>query len=90
VEVLQVSVTDVPIYSEFAAQTFARDRVEVRGRVNGYIEKWLFRPGIQVKAGQVLYILDSRPFAAGVQEAAGTVRQTEADVQYARNQVSLR
>src|SRR5436305_7908974 len=49
---------DVPIYADFAAQTYARDTVEVRGRVTGYIEKWLFKPGAQVSAGQVLYVLD--------------------------------
>ncbi|MGH9627394.1 MAG: efflux RND transporter periplasmic adaptor subunit, partial [Bryobacteraceae bacterium] len=40
VETIEVRATDVPIFSEFAAQTYARDRVEVRGRVDGYIEKW--------------------------------------------------
>jgi membrane fusion protein (multidrug efflux system) len=89
VEVISVSAQDVPIDSEFSAQTFARDRVEVRGRVNGYIEKWLFRPGAQVRAGQVLYTLDARPFEAAVEQASGSVRETEGDVQFARNQVSL-
>ena len=45
------------IYSEFPAQTYARNQVEVRGRVDGYIEQWLFRPGQQVTAGQALYRL---------------------------------
>lgn len=89
VEIIEVSATNVPIYSEFAAQTYARDRVEVRGRVDGYIEKWLFQPGARVRAGQVLYVLDSRPYQAAVQQAAGSVRETEADVQFAQQQVSL-
>ena len=89
VEVINVSAADVPIYSEFAAQTFARNRVEVRGRVDGYVEKWLFKPGDQVRAGQTLYVLDLRPYRAAVQEAAGNVKQTEADVQFAQHQVAL-
>jgi RND family efflux transporter, MFP subunit len=89
VEVINVAASDVPIYSEFAAQTFARNRVEVRGRVDGYIEKWLFKPGDQVKAGQTLYVLDLRPYRAAVQQAAGNVKQTEADVQFAQQQVAL-
>ena len=44
VEVTEVSQQDTPIYSEYPAQTYARSLVEVRGRVDGYIEKWLFRP----------------------------------------------
>ncbi|MEI9815056.1 MAG: efflux RND transporter periplasmic adaptor subunit [Acidobacteriota bacterium] len=72
VEVVDVTPTDVPIYSEFAAQTFARNRVEVRGRTNGYIEQWLFKPGDQVKAGQVLYTLDVRPTARQWSRRRGT------------------
>jgi membrane fusion protein, multidrug efflux system len=89
VEIVDVSATNVPIYSEFPAQTYARDRVEVRGRVAGYVEKWEFHPGDHVQAGQELYVLDSRPYQAAVQEAAGNVKETQANVQYARQQVSL-
>ena len=64
--------------------------VDVRGRVEGYIEKWLFRPGQEVKAGQALYILDLRPFQAQVQQAKGNLQQTEADLDFAQRQVSLR
>jgi membrane fusion protein (multidrug efflux system) len=64
--------------------------VDVRGRVEGYIEKWLFRPGQEVTAGQPLYILDLRPFQAQVQQAQGTLQQTEADLSFAQRQVSLR
>ena len=89
VAIINVAASDVPIYSEFAAQTFARNRVEVRGRVDGYVEKWLFKPGDQVKAGQTLYVLDLRPYRAAVQQAAGNVKQTEADALFAQRQVAL-
>jgi membrane fusion protein (multidrug efflux system) len=89
VEVITAAASDVPIYSEFAAQTFARDRVEVRARVDGYVEKWLFKPGDHVTAGQTLYVLDLRPFRAAVDEASGNVKQTEADVLFAQKQVAL-
>ena len=89
VEVIEVAAADVPIYSEFAAQTFARNRVEVRGRVDGYVEKWLFKPGDRVKAGQTLYVLDLRPYRAAVEQAAGNVKQTEADAQFAARQVAV-
>ena len=90
VEVVQVNPGDADVYTEYPAQTYARDMVEVRGRVEGYIEKWLFRPGQEVKAGQPLYVLDTRPFQAQVQQAQGSVRQAEADLVFAKNQVSLR
>jgi len=89
VEVTEVAAVDVPIYTEYPAETYARNMVEVRGRVEGYIEKWLFKPGNEVREGQPLYILDLRPYEAAVQQAAGDLKQAEADSAYARQQVSL-
>src|SRR5260221_5697120 len=62
VEITEVAPGDAAIYVEYPGQTYARNMVDVRGRVEGYIEKWLFRPGQEVTAGQPLYILDLRPF----------------------------
>jgi len=90
VEIAEVAPGDADIYVEYPGQTYARDMVDVRGRVAGYIEKWLFHPGQEVTTGQPLYILDLRPFQAQVQQAQGTLHQTEADLNFAQRQVSLR
>src|SRR3984957_19808462 len=89
VDVLQVRASDVPIVAEFPAQTYARNTVDVRARVEGYIEKWLFAPGSTVMAGQPLYVLDLRPLQAAVAQAEGNLYQSEADLEYAKGQVSL-
>jgi len=89
VSVLEVSAEDVPIYSEYAAQTFARDMVEVRGRVDGYIEKRLFQVGSTVKAGEPLYILDLRPYQAEVAKAGADLAESEANLDFAQRQVAL-
>src|ERR1017187_1304553 len=89
VTVMEVQARDVPIFSDFAAQTYARNLVDVRSRVAGYVDRWLFQPGAQVEAGQVLYVLDLRPFQANVEQARGNLRQSEADLDFARKQVSL-
>jgi membrane fusion protein (multidrug efflux system) len=89
VMVVEVQPAEVPIFADFAAQSYARNMVEVRGRVEGYIERWLFQPGSEVQAGQVLYILDLRPYEAAVEEARGNLRESEADLEFARRQVSL-
>jgi len=80
---------DVPIYSEYPAQTYARNAVDVRARVDGYIEKWLFRPGQEVHAGDVLYVLDARPYQAALDQAKGNLAQSEADLDFAQKQVAL-
>lgn len=87
--ITEVTAGDVPIFSEYPAQTYARNTVDVRGRVEGYIEKWLFRPGQEVHAGDALYVLDTRPFEAAVEQAKGNVAQSEADLEFARKQVAL-
>lgn len=89
VTITTVQPRNVAIMSDFAAQTYARNSVDVRGRVEGYIEQWLFKPGAEVAAGQVLYVLDVRPFQASVQQAQGNVRQSEADLEFAQHQVAL-
>jgi membrane fusion protein (multidrug efflux system) len=87
--VTQVDAGDVPVMSEYPAQTYARNTVEVRGRVDGYIDKWLFHPGQEVHAGDVLYVLDLRPYEAAVEQAKGNLAQSEADLEFARKQVAL-
>ena len=87
--VTEVTAADVPIYTEYPAQTYARNTVDVRGRVEGYIEKWLFRPGQEVRAGDVLYVLDTRPYEAAVEQAKGNLAQSDADLEFARKQVAL-
>jgi membrane fusion protein (multidrug efflux system) len=89
VAVLTVNAEDVPIFNEYAAQTYARDMVEIRGRVDGYIEKRLFQVGSDVKAGQVLYVLDLRPYEADVARAKGELAQSEASLEFAKRQVGL-
>lgn len=89
VSVVEVQPSDVPVYSEYPAQTFARDIVEIRGRVDGYIQKRLFQVGSDVKAGQVLYELDARPYQADVAKAKGDLQKSIADSQFARDQVAV-
>jgi membrane fusion protein, multidrug efflux system len=89
VMVTTVGASDVPIFSEYPAQTYARNTVEVRGRVDGYIDKWLFTPGQEVHAGEALYVLDVRPYEAALEQAKGNLAQSEADLEFARKQVAV-
>src|SRR5882672_1230790 len=86
---IEVGAEDVPIYQDYAAQTYARDMVEVRGRVDGYIDKRLFQVGADVQSGQTLYVLDVRPYEAEVAKAKGALEQSQANLEYARKQVAL-
>ncbi|MGO9227838.1 MAG: efflux RND transporter periplasmic adaptor subunit [Bryobacteraceae bacterium] len=89
VSVMEVQPRSVALFSDFAAQTYARNMVDVRSRVTGYVDRWLFQPGAEVAAGEVLYVLDLRPFEASLEQARGNLQQSEADLDFARKQVSL-
>jgi membrane fusion protein (multidrug efflux system) len=70
------------------ARTEARETVAIRSRVDGFIEKVLFEEGGQVKAGQLLFVIDQRPFNAALQEARGSLAQAQASLSKAKRDVA--
>jgi membrane fusion protein, multidrug efflux system len=87
VVVAQVTPTTVPIFGEYVARTEARQTVEIRSRVDGFLEKVLFQEGSQVNAGQLLFVIDQRPFRAALQEARGSLAQVQASLRKAQRDV---
>ncbi|HEX4616931.1 MAG TPA: efflux RND transporter periplasmic adaptor subunit [Stellaceae bacterium] len=72
---------------EFVGHIKATDKVDVRARIEGFLEKVAFREGQDVKAGDLLYQLEQPPFQAQVNTAQASVAQFEA--QYRNAQVTL-
>src|SRR5262245_34368217 len=89
VTVIQVTPRSIPIYNEFTGTTDATETVEIRARVDGYVEQRLFEAGQLVKANQLLYVLDQRPFRAELQKAKASVAKAEADLQFAKEGVEV-
>jgi len=77
----------VPIYGEYVGRTEARETVEIKARVGGYLEKILFKEGSQVKAGQLLFVIDQRPYKAALQDARGQLAQAQAAFEKAQKDV---
>jgi membrane fusion protein (multidrug efflux system) len=69
VVVTEVVQKTVPIYGEFVAQTDAKETVEIRARVQAFLEAQHFTEGTIVKKDQLLFTLDRREFEAKLQEA---------------------
>jgi multidrug efflux system membrane fusion protein len=67
----------------FPAQIRAVEQVEVRPQVSGMLASVNFRDGTHVEKGQLLYSIDSRPFAAEVNAAEAAVAQAEASLRLA-------
>jgi membrane fusion protein (multidrug efflux system) len=69
VVVAEVVQKTVPIYSEFVAQTDARETVEIRARVQAFLDAQHFTEGTIVKKGQLLFTLDKREYEAKLQQS---------------------
>ena len=63
--------------TSFVGRVQARDRVDVKARVTGYLEEVLFKEGDVVAAGAPLYRIESGPFEAAVRQAEGEVLRAE-------------
>jgi RND family efflux transporter MFP subunit len=82
-QVLQKSVTE---FDEFTGRFEAIDRVEVRPRVNGYISSVNFTEGSEVKKGDVLFVIDQRPYAAELKHAQAQLNQAKSALTLARSE----
>lgn len=78
VTVAEVVVMDQPLVSEFVGQTRGATEIEIRARVEGYIETVHFEEGSFVKKGDLLYTLEAQPYAASVAQASGELARAEA------------
>lgn len=76
-------VKDIREWDEFIGRFEAVAEVEVRARVSGYLDKVHFRDGAIVKAGDLLFTIDQRPYRAALQEADATLASAKARVDYA-------
>ncbi len=82
VKVAVVLQKTVPIYVENVGETVGAADVEIRARVEGFLETVDFQEGTFVKKGQLLYTIDPQPLRAALAQARG--RRAEAQAQLAK------
>lgn len=75
VKALQREVTE---WDEYTGRLSAVDEVEVRAQVSGYLESIHFKDGQIVKKGDLLFVIDPRPYQAVLDRAAAQVKEAEA------------
>jgi len=83
VRVAEVRQGDFPVELKAIGTVIAYNTVNVRARVNGQLVKVLFDEGQQVKAGDVLAVIDPRPYEIALQQAEGTLLQNRAQLKNA-------
>ncbi len=86
VDAAQVIVRPVRQWDEFSGRTAATDAVDVRARVSGYIDRIAFKEGGEVKAGDLLFVIDPRPYRAAYDSAAAQLARARAAEQLAQEE----
>ncbi|MGO8071748.1 efflux RND transporter periplasmic adaptor subunit [Rhizobium leguminosarum] len=91
VTVAKPVVRDVVDSDEFIGRFEPVDEVSVRSRVGGYLQEIHFQDGALVKQGDLLFVIDQRPFVTALNQAKATLESAQsalvfADAQYKRTQ----
>lgn len=84
VTVEKVKMEDVNIYGEYVGRIRAQQFVEVRARVEGYLERMLFSEGTAVDKNQLLFIIDPSIYKAKADKARAQLKKDEAQAEKAR------
>ena len=78
VSVTEAIAQDVPTYLDAIGKTVAREVVSIQPQVSGRITKIHFTDGANVKKGELLFTIDTRPFEASLRQAQANVSKDDA------------
>jgi membrane fusion protein (multidrug efflux system) len=78
---------DVPVYMELVGQAAGFQDVEIRARVEGFLETMTFTEGSLVRKGQLLYTIDPKPLQAVLANAKANLATSQARLEKAVNDV---
>jgi len=77
-------VREVTDFVDFTGRTEAVQSVDIRPRTTGYLVKMPFQEGAEVQAGDLLFVIDPRPYQAQLEQATGQVNLYQAQLKLAR------
>src|SRR5881296_4027459 len=75
---------EVNEWDEFTGRLEAVESVEIRPRVSGYITEIRFQAGAIIKKGDLLYVIDPRPYQADFDRAAAEVDRMDSQLKLAQ------
>ncbi|MFL6529106.1 MAG: efflux RND transporter periplasmic adaptor subunit [Chthoniobacterales bacterium] len=84
VNVVTVVEKEVSEWDEYTGRLDAVESVDIRPRVSGYITEVKFGAGAMVKAGDLLYVIDPRPYQADFDRAAAEFERAQANLKLAQ------
>jgi membrane fusion protein (multidrug efflux system) len=87
-KVLEIQQTDATLNTDFPASIQGQQNIEIRPRVDGYVEKIYVDEGAVVKAGQPLFKINAPQFEQEVRTATASIKSAEAEVSTAKMAVT--
>ncbi len=84
VTVAKPEVRDISDFKEFTGRFEAKESVEIRARVGGYLTKTSFQEGAIVKKGDLLFVIDQRPYEAALKKAEAAVKVAASQLAFAK------
>ena len=84
VTVLTIAPRDVPVTATYVAQTQSSQAVNIQARVSGFLDKRMYVEGSVVKAGQVLFQMDQKPFQAQLDAQNAALARNQASLEVAK------
>ena len=88
VSVAEVVARDVTQWDEFTGRVEAVESVDVRPRVSGYIDQVNFAEGKEVHKGDVLFVIDQRPYRAELASAEALLARAKSEAELTKSQVA--
>lgn len=77
----------VPLYLDYVGTLQSIESVDINARVEGFLVERAFKDGADVKKGDLLFVIDPRPFEAALAAAEAQLSEDLAALSYAREQV---
>ncbi|MEG6508675.1 efflux RND transporter periplasmic adaptor subunit [Methyloligella sp. 2.7D] len=87
VTVAKPAVKDITEWSDFTGQFQAKEAVDVRARVSGYLESIHFVDGQIVKKGDLLFVIEPRPYELALDSAKAALEEAKAQLRLAEAQL---
>lgn len=85
VKIISAINRDVTEWDEYTGRIAAVNSVDIRARVGGYLEKVNFKAGDKVKKGDVLFLIDAKPYQAQLNYAAAELARAKTRQELAKN-----
>ena len=86
VSIAPVVSRNVRAWDEFTGRVAAVESVDLRARVSGYIQRVTFQEGQEVRQGDLLFVIDQRPYQAELAHAQAALERARSEAQLAQAQ----